>query len=416
MKQNTVLIHTLSNGIQAVFVPRQGTKICKISALVDAGSLCDDTGGYPSGTAHFVEHMVFNGTEKYKTREELLNIVINDGGLRNGTTGYFWQQYFISTLNQFTESALDYLSQAVLYPAFSEKDFEKEKKVILAEWAKDNSNPERRFYIQGINATIFENPAMQHTALGSKSGVESIQFSDIQRFHAEFFVPENITLFVIGDYTESDIVEKLEQYFGKKKAGKVYAKPKHTIVTSETHDTVMYFSGLTDTKLAYANFIPDISEPEYIAISLVARILAGGPTSRLMRELREKRGMIYGISTNALLTEKGLAFSIVTQSDQKNITEIQQVILGEIQNISDEGVIQSELDQIRNRYLQFVERENDSTESLLSEYIEYYKKYQKIYNREYIESMIQSVTLQDIQNAAKKVLKYPARWTEMRPE
>ena len=162
----------LKNGLRVIFIPRKRSKICSINVHVDAGSICDEK-SYPFGTSHFVEHMIFNGSKNYSTREDLLGIILDKGGKRGAYTGYFEQQHFVTISKQYLEQALNYLSQTLLYPCFTEEAFLKEKQVILAELAKNESSLERVFYTKEVNKTIFKSRALQNYPLGNKNSIEN---------------------------------------------------------------------------------------------------------------------------------------------------------------------------------------------------------------------------------------------------
>ncbi len=409
--------HTLQNGFKIVFIPKIGTKICKISVLVDAGSMCEDAGGVPSGTAHFVEHMVFNGTKKYPNRNDLFNLVVKEGGTRGASTSQFIQNHFVSTLKQFVVPAFEYLSETLLNAVFTEQSFAKEKPIILSEFKKNDSNPDTKFYFHGVNATVFENKSLQNYMLGNRESIESITLKNITDFYNTYFTPNRMTLFIIGDFQKDEIITLSEKYFGEKIDTNNTTETNNTIIKiQEPHNTVLKYSGLTNSKIGCTQFIPNVTLKRYFSIMFLFRILCVGPTSRLFHELREKRGLIYQISPNNMFTPSGFMVGIVTQSEVKDIPEIKEVILNEIKDIENSGVLESELSQIKNRHFQTMERQNDATESLCSEYVEYYRKFKTIYDPIAETELVNSITVSDIKESAKLLLEKDFSWIEMLPE
>ena len=298
--------HTLDNGFKIIFIQRTGTKICKLGLLVDAGSQYDDADVFPTGTSHFVEHMVFNGTEKYKTRIELLEIITNDGGLRGAETSYFSQYHYVSTLGQFVEYAFDYMSQTLLYPKFTLESLDKERKIIISEFQKNESDPDRKFYFHGVNACVFKNTALQNYPLGNAIGIESITLDNIQQFHKQYFNPRRMTVFAIGDFDEQFMFNLTQKYFSGETKTQIQTEVATVgIDTNTLENKTLIYHGIKNAKIAYVQFVECKTVEQYYMLMFLSRILSFGTDARLFIELREKRNLVYQISPNNVYTPSG---------------------------------------------------------------------------------------------------------------
>ena len=406
-------IHTLVNGLKVVHIDKKNTKLCKIVAVVDAGSLYDNQELFPLGTAHFVEHMVFNKTEKYENREAILDLVIADGGIRGAMTNHFIQNHFVSTTTNHIQKAFEYLSQTLLFPIFTEDNFLKEKDIILSECKKNDSDPNKKFLLHGLYANIFENKPLKNYALGSYEGISSITLDNINEFHKTFFSPERITLFVTGDFLTEDILQLSNKYFSSKKQHSSSYIDLPKIEAQNPHNFVMEYSGIINAKIACGVFLENISEKEYYELSLLSNILANNPRSRLMIELREKKGLVYQVSAQNLFTTTGYMFGISTQSEEKNISEIKELIISEFGKISESGILEKEIIQAKNIYFQVLERENDSVETSCSVTAFYYKNFKKLYDKDFIINMINDIKKEDIQKIVNKISIKELSWITM---
>lgn len=401
------------NGLRVVFIPRKESKICSINVHVDAGSICDEK-SFPLGTSHFVEHMIFNGSKKYPNREDLLGIILDKGGKRGAYTSYFEQQHFVTISKQYLQAGLDYLSQTLLYPSFTEEAFFKEKQVILAELAKNESSFERVFYTKGVNKTIFASKALHNYPLGNKNSLENITFKDVISFHAQFFNPNRMTLFISGDYSKETVVELCNTYFAKDNL--INGLEKETFERLELNTPrVSKLTGINskNVKIAYAQFLQKETGYHYLSMLFLMQILCVGEASRLFKELREVRKLVYDVHPNNLCTPYGFLIGIVTQASKEHTEEIKKVILSEIKNIAVNSIKKEELMKVKNKYRQKVIEGCDSTKDVCDMYYRHFKKFGSLYNFKQEQQQIELVTSQDIKDSAKLLLKNDISWIEM---
>ena len=150
----------LKSGLQVVYIPRPGTKLLNMGVYIAAGSMYEEGGKFPLGTAHFLEHMVFNGTQKYPDQDSVRGIITSDGGNEGAATSATHQFYDVATLSDYTEQALEYLSQLTLHPLLREEHIENEREIILSEFERNESNPIKRFMIKGLGPALYENEAL----------------------------------------------------------------------------------------------------------------------------------------------------------------------------------------------------------------------------------------------------------------
>jgi predicted Zn-dependent peptidase len=407
-------IHTLKNGLTVVFVPRKGSKICKFSVVVEAGARYDDVGNYPSGTAHFLEHMTHKGTQKYKNKDELLNIVLDDGGVRNALTYKEVQEYFVSTLDRFVEPAFDFLSQLLFHATLLEDTFETERTTILAECKKSDSNPDRVFFNNGVNKAMYKNRAMQISGLGTLESISQITLEHVRSFYKEYFKPKRMTLFIVGDIEEKTTLLLVKKYFENNvQEGEGRGPGLPSLEIKEPQNRNISFPGQSDVRISMRLFLDEVDRNGEYSFVLLMSVLAGGSNSRLLRKLRIERGLIYGIHYSSNFYPEGLLLGISTQSDRENIKTIKKLITEEIESVAKEGITQAELAQYKNQFIQDIERQSDSTESLTKMYTAEQRIYGEIFNKEREIKKISNVTQDEIQKAAVLVSSKTPSWIEM---
>ncbi len=405
--------HILENGFKVVFIPRKESQICSINIHLNAGSIYDEK-GFNYGTSHFVEHMIFNGAKKYPNRNTLLNKILSKGGKRGALTSHFEQRHFVTISKEYIEIAFEYLSQTLLYPNLTEENFFKERAIILAELAKNESSTERFFYTKGVNTSVFKTKVLQNYPLGNVDSIKTINLEGVRLFHSTFFIANRMTLFISGNYSQEEIVELSKKYFAVKELKK---KPrKETPIKLELNNpnnTKIKYEGRKNVMISCAQFLPKISGSKYLSLLFLMQILSVGVQSRLFIELREKRSLVYDIYPNNMCTQHGFLVGVVTQSSKENISEIKKIILSEIKNISINSVKEQELIRIKNRYKQTITEQSDSTIGICDKYYNHYKKFGSFYNFEKEAKRITLISLENIKESAQQLLKNKMNWIEM---
>jgi predicted Zn-dependent peptidase len=162
--------------------------------------------------------------------------------------------------------------------------------------------------------------------------------------------------------------------------------------------------------------LSEISHKEYLSAVFLTRLLCYGTNSRLLVELRQKRGYIYSMWPGNEITPKGLVFSILTEAKDENLPEIKMIVRSTIEDIILNGVTVIELEALKKQHLQIVERSKDSTNELANLNVKYFAAFGIPFDSEAEELLVNNIEIDDIQSIADMLLKAGLSIAEMRSE
>src|SRR6201988_5550130 len=165
-----------------------------------------------SGIAHFVEHMLFKGTNT-RTAEDIAQAIDSIGGQLDAFTAKEYASYYIKVLDEHLPLALDILSDIVLNPAFSREDVEREKKVVVEEIKMVEDTPDdlvHELFTQGF----WENHPLGRPILGTRETVESFTSKRLRDYFRQTYTPRNIIVSAVGNLDHERVRELVAEKFG----------------------------------------------------------------------------------------------------------------------------------------------------------------------------------------------------------
>ncbi len=317
------------NGALVAFYPIPGLNSTCLSLVVRAGSWYEM--GNKWGEMHLLEHLFFQGTEKFPTKESLDDFMEDNGIICNALTGGSKIEIVMRFPNTSIDSALLLLSQMVFYPTLSQLGIEKESKVISREYTDKWSKVDIRFY-RKIQEQLFGSDHIYiRDGLGDPQYVESITESGLKETHSRLFISSNMYLGLAGGLDREETIEKLHLIFPKSidNPSKLSAKPiqssQKTLVVNEENikSTSIKVTWLTKG-------MDDYSLSEKITLSFGSYLLGGSRRSALNKKIRDELGLAYSVSTNIffLPTSGWLQVSTSTKPDSKDevVAQIKKII------------------------------------------------------------------------------------------
>ncbi len=208
-----IQIDTLPNGLQVVTVPFDSPGLVTYSTLVRVGSR-DETEAGKTGFAHFFEHCMFRGTEKF-TPERYNTTLQEMAAAGNANTWFDRTYYYFTGSANHLEKMFEMEADRFRYLKYSEHDFKTEAGAVLGEYTKNFANPSRR-YFEAIQAAVFKQHTYRHTTMGFLDDVKAMpsQYDYSQSFYQRFYRPENCTLILVGDVVRERVLELAKRYYG----------------------------------------------------------------------------------------------------------------------------------------------------------------------------------------------------------
>ncbi len=302
----------LDNGITVISEHAPHFNRTALGVNVLAGSVHEPAD--KAGIAHLLEHLLFRGTETQPAA--VIQDRIEDlGGNVNGRTSIDQTTYYATVLNDDAGQAMQLLADLIRNPRIDPQDIDLEKQIIEDENCRGCFNC-------SMNEAIFEaaypDQPLSRPVIGYKDTVEAITRDDLRAFHREFYVGRNLTVSVCGDIPHDEVVRMVNDTFGDLPAGQASAWPELTYVGGDMH-----MGTSSDDSSVWMSFdVTKLSESQKRAVWQFSQILGGHGQSLLMEELREKRGLVYGVSAEMATYARRDILRVYLQGPSPKIAEI----------------------------------------------------------------------------------------------
>ena len=320
----------LKNGLRIITIPQKETKATTVLVLVGAGSKYETKN--VSGISHFLEHMLFKGTNKRKGPMEVAEELDKIGGEFNAFTGEEYTGYYAKVNYSNFDIALDWVSDIFLNSKLPNKELLKERGVIIEEINMYRENP--MMYIGDLWKKVLygDQPAGWDIA-GTTKSVLAIERSDIKKYMDDHYIASNTIVCVAGNIDEKKTIEKIKKYFSK--ISNKQKKDKVGVIEKQNRPQVKtIYKKTNQTNIALGVRGYDIFHPHKIILDVMSVILGGSMSSRLFKEIREKLGAAYYVRTyNYSDTDTG---SLVTFAgvDNKKLDKVIETILKEYKKLT----------------------------------------------------------------------------------
>ena len=304
-----------------------------------------------NGLSHFLEHMLFKGTEKRSARDiaEAMDAV---GGNLNAFTAKECTCFYAKVIDEHLELALDVLSDMVLRSAFDEAELEKEKGVVLEEIAMSEDEPEDVCGELIMSAQYGDQP-LAWPILGPAENVRGFTRARLLAYRNKMYRPECSVLAIAGNYDWDRLTALANRYFGEWKTGEG-ACPSY-VVRPARPQRLQKLKDIEQVHLSIGFPACPVGAKEVYPISIFNSILGGAMSSRLFQRIREESGMAYSVySYPSYYTATGMLVIYAGTSPQ-NAPAVMEMIDREIDRLVKEGVTRDEFEktraQIRGSYV-----------------------------------------------------------------
>jgi predicted Zn-dependent peptidase len=333
---------TLPNGLRIISSTMPATHSVAVTIYVGAGSRYERNG--QEGVSHFLEHMLFKGTEKRRTAKEIAEAVDGVGGLLNGATDREYTTYYIKVARPHTELAGDVLAELVRRPLIDRGEIEKERQVVIEELAMVADSPAQMVDLL-LDSILWPDNPLGRDVAGTPESVNGIGRDEMVNYFNEQYAPNNIVVAVAGNVTHEEVVRMFQDKLGDWGRGKPAA---WLPAPSENgRRSALFYKTTEQAHVSLAMRGLPLTHPDRHALSFLSVVLGEGMSSRLFIELREKRGLVYDVSTYASHFLDAGAFNVYTGVDPKKAQEAIQVIIAELERMRDEGPTTDELTKAR---------------------------------------------------------------------
>ncbi len=335
----------LDNGLTIVHQHTPNTPVVAVDVWVKAGSISEPDAW--SGMAHFLEHMLFKGTERLCPGAFDLAIE-SRGGITNAATSHDYAHYFITTASQHLEEALPYLAELLLNAAIPDDEFVRERYVVLEEIRQAYDNPDWIAF-QALTESVYQRHPYGRPILGTEETLMPLRPEEMRQFHRSYYQPENMAIVIVGDITRDAAVELIDRTFHPF-LGRVDC-PRNTVEAeppiTDIRRQELWLPRLEQARLMMAWLGPGIDSPiqgidqqlqDAYGLDVLSVLLAEGRTSRLVRELREERELVQAVSSGFSLQKESGLFTISAWLEPENLERVEAIICDRLSELAETPV------------------------------------------------------------------------------
>ena len=339
-------IRNLPNGGKLIIKQREDTEAVAIHVWFRVGSAYEKYD--EKGMAHFLEHMLFNGSEKYPYGE-IERIIESLGGNINAGTSKDFTYYHVEIASPYWKTALEVLYQLTMRPVLSEEMIEKEKPIVIEELRRGKDNPSTVLW-ETFEKTAYKVSPYRFPIIGFEETISKFTREKVLEFYRNFYQPRNMAIVVVGKVDPKEVEEEVLKTFGREEGRPV---PKVTI-PGEPEQIGPRFERIEDTRIEKAYWIigwrvPPIARTDYYALIVLDEILGNGRTSVLYRELKET-GLVYSYFSGDLGRPRDNFYVIGATFDPENYEKVKGRVLEILRELY-EGITENRVEEAKRKVI-----------------------------------------------------------------
>ena len=327
----------LPGGMRLVTEAMSDVRSVAIGFWVGTGSR--DEPDERAGASHFLEHLLFKGTQR-RSAAAIAEALDEVGGDCNAFTTKEYTAFYVRLLSEHLELGLDILSDIMADPALRAADVEAERTVILDEILMHADEP-ADLAAEHAMAALFPGHPLGRDTLGTASSVRATTTGDIRRFFEHHYRPANIVASVAGDVRHDQVAAALAERFPS--AGPLGGAPERAAPGADVAPLVVVRRPTEQAHLVLAMRSVSRFEDDRWPLAVLNLVLGGGLSSRLFQKVREERGLAYSIwSERSLFYDTGCV-TVSAGTAPEHVAEVLQIVHGEIEALAADGITAREL-------------------------------------------------------------------------
>lgn len=348
---------SLSNGITLVAERHPHVRSVSVGVWVGVGSIHESP--KLNGASHFIEHMLFKGTET-RSPLQIATVLESLGGDLNAFTDKELTCYHATVLNEHIDLALDVLSDLVLRATFPKDELERERKVLLQELSMVEDSPEE-LVVDMFFKTVWKDHPLGQPVIGSRENLKNISRAALLNYFHAHYRPEKLVIAVAGNIDLDRLRDACEKHFcykpGPPPKPKKSAAPKFNAANrgftfnSEQLHLIVGYEALR------------VADPYRFDALALSVLLGGGMSSRLFQEIREKAGLAYSVDCDLVPFASSGLFTISAAMAPRSLPKCMDILKREIAKLKEAPITGDEIEQVKNQLRGMVLMSSDQMEA-----------------------------------------------------
>ncbi|AFY59081.1 putative Zn-dependent peptidase [Rivularia sp. PCC 7116] len=340
-------VFKIDNGLTLIHQEISTTPIAVADVWVKAGANLEPESW--CGMAHFLEHMIFKGTEKLEAGvfDQTIEFL---GGVSNAATSYDYAHYSLTTASNYLEETLPLMGELLLNAAIPEIELNRERNVILEEIRQAYNSPDWMGF-EALCQSIYPQHPYGRSILGSEQDIAQHQVEQLRCFHRAHYQPENMTIAIAGGISASkalELVNKAFNDFSPPSADFPAIQPSTKPCINGICREQIKLPRLEQARLLMAWLAPGVDKLRICyGLDLLSVILAGGRASRLIADLRENRQLVNSIGSSFSLQQQSSLFTINAWLESKQLESVEKLIRLHLEQLISQEITEQELNRAK---------------------------------------------------------------------
>ena len=324
-----------------------------IDVWVDAGASKEPLEW--AGMAHFLEHMVFKGTQRLQPGE-FDWIIESQGGVSNAATSHDYAHYYITIATEAVAQTLPYLAELILSAAIPDDEFDAERNVVFEEIRQADDDPDGVGY-QVLCKLLYAGHPYGRPVLGTPESLETFSPEKMRQFHRAHYQPENMIVAIAGNLSLENAIALIQNAFSQFPHPVPCPLPdshsQHQPLPKLVQERkTLYLEHLEQCRLTLAWIGPGIDELEAaVHIDLISTVLGGGRSSRLVRELREEKQLVQDIEVDFSLQRDCGELTLTLWLEESELETVEEIVRDRLVTLSAEPIHPTELSRAKRLLL-----------------------------------------------------------------
>ena len=394
--------HKYPNGLRLITIPMEHTKTVTVLVMVGTGSRYETK--EINGVSHFLEHMMFKGTERRPGALDISHELDSIGAEYNAFTSKEYTGYYAKAGAGHFGFVLDVISDIFLNSKLDSAEIEKERGVVIQEINMNFDNPMR--HIGDVyEELMYGDQPLGWDIAGPKENILNIKAEKFREYFNTHYFDKNTVVAVAGKVSAEEVKKEVEKCFADIRQGTDLLKPLPVVINQQKPGVKIFHKETDQSHLILGVRGYDLFHPQKEVLKIMSVILGGGMSSRLFTEVREKRGLAYYVGTSSDSYLDAGDFSTFAGVENTKIQAAIEVILNEYKKIREERVSAGELQKAKDYIKGKMAISFESSDDLASFYAGQELLEGKIASPEEKFEKLNKVTVEQIHEAAQDIFR-----------
>ena len=388
--------HVLPNGLVVITETMPHVRSVSIGVWVRNGSRRESV--EENGLAHFIEHMVFKGTER-RSAEAIAREMDSVGGMLDAFTSKEQICFNAKVLDEHLPIAFDVIADLILRPNFDSEDLKKEQQVILEEIKMDLDNPEYLLH-EIFTRGFWPEHALGRPILGTPETVNNFNREILKTRFTSWFAPDRLVVTAAGNVTHEQVLDLVTREFGHLKPGGEQAA--HIAPRTGAPIHLEKKRDLEQVHLCVGVPSVPLGHEDRFGIAVLNNLLGGGMSSRLFQNIREKRGLAYAVFSEITPYSDAGMLTVYAGSAKETVGQVLDLIVSEFRDLKKSPVTEEELARSKNHLKGSLMLSLESTSARMSNLARQELYFRRFYSLDEILASIEAVTREQLQKLAQQ--------------